>query len=293
MIRCVFLGYMWKVAEVVKEAPGYELLSVGIEPQRARSPEVQSFCFASDQKYFDARKIRQNMEFEALLKERIDLLIVGAFGQILSPEILSKVRFGTINFHPSRLPYYRGGSPLEEQIIQGETLGGVTAHWMVEEVDRGPLIAIQEMPIGPADDYSILYERGHDAARKLMKRLIRSHPGSWPKIKSQIDTPVYKPRTREDGQIDWFFTAAEIDRLVRALGWRGWVKSELKDGKALIIEQVQLEAGAPSDWVPGKVIEAGTYPLIGTREGLLRLKKYKVENPLEKGDLLSSTPKRI
>lgn len=292
VVRCVFLGYMWKIAAVVKNTFGYELLSAGIEPQRMRSHEIQSFCSTSGQQCFDARKIRQNAAFEMLLDNGVDIIIVGAFGQILSPEILSKPRLGTINFHPSRLPQYRGGSPLEEQILRGETLSGVTAHWMSEEVDQGPLIATQDMPINSGDDYPVLYERAHDVAGSLMKQLLQSHPGSWPRIDPQTETPVYKPRPPEDGQIDWSCSAEKIHRLICALGWRGWVQSRLSDGTVVTIEQAQPETGPPGNWMPGKIIEAGNYPLIGTGEGLLRLKKFKVGKFLKKGDKLVSTVNR-
>ena len=288
VIRCVFLGYMWKIAAAVKNTFGYELLSVGIEPQRTRSHEIQSFCSASNQQCFDARKIRKNAAFEMLLETGVDIIVVGAFGQILSPEILSRPRFGTINFHPSRLPQYRGGSPLEEQILRGETLSGVTAHWMSEEVDRGSLIATQDMPINPGDDYPVLYERAHDVAGSLMMQLLQSHPGSWPRIDPQTETPVYKPRLPEDGHIDWSCSAENIRRLVCALGWRGWVQSCLSDGTVITIEQAQSDIGSPGNWMPGKVIEAGNYPLIGTGEGILRLKTFRAGKPLNKGDELVS-----
>jgi methionyl-tRNA formyltransferase len=120
-----------------------------------------------------------------------------------------------------------------------------------------------------------------------MKRLCQSHPSSWPKNILQSDAVISKPRTPEDARVNWSLTAIKIDRLVRALGWRGWVRSELKDGKVITIERVQIVKGVRSDWVPGKAIEGGDYPLIGTQEGLIRLLKYKVETPIKKGDILS------
>jgi methionyl-tRNA formyltransferase len=288
MIRCVFLGYMWKIAEAVQRSPDHDLIAVGIEPQRMRSPEAQRFFDASRQRSFDASKIRQHAEFDALLDGGVDLLIVGAFGQMLSAEILSRVHLGTINFHPSRLPHYRGGSPLEEQLLRGETLGGVSAHWMVEEVDAGALIATREMPITSVDDYPALYERSHSAAGELMASLLRSHPSTWPRIEPDVGTPVCKPRTQADARIHWSESAATIDRLVRALGWRGWPQCHRQDGTVLVIESSSVVSVRPPNSKPGQVMESGPEPLIATGDGLLRLTRFRSERELEIGEVLSS-----
>jgi methionyl-tRNA formyltransferase len=286
MIRCVFLGYMWQIAAAIRENPGYELVSVGIEPQRGLAHEIQSNCEEFNQKTIDARGIRKNSEFRALLKEGVDLLIVGAFGQILSPDILDNVRLGSINFHPSLLPNYRGGSPLEEQILCGETAGGMTAHWLTEEVDQGDIISAQEIIIGPDDNYLALYERTHKAAGELMAQLLKIKPQFWPRIETSIDTSIYRPRSASDGKIYWDQDAEKIHRLVRALGWRGWVRSSIGPDQYLVIEEALVVAGAPQYWMPGLILEAEPYPLIGTAKGLLRLTRFKLGAPLVKGSVL-------
>lgn len=286
MLRCVFLGYMWRIAEAMRRSPGCELVAVGIEPRRTRSPEVERWCAESGVRMFVANGVRRNLEFEAMLGAGVDLLVVGAFGQILSREHLTHVRYGTINFHPSRLPAYRGGSPLEEQLLQGETLGGITAHWVTEQVDKGPLIGVRDLPIGPDDDYSSLYERGHQVAGGLMEMLLRSHPSEWPRLDTDADSPVYAPKTASDGVIDWSDTAEHIDRLVRALGWRGWVRADRAGGTTLTIERSRVERDNLANWIPGLVVEAGDHPLIGTREGLLRLVRFRTEGLLNAGEIL-------
>ena len=288
MIKCVFLGYMWRVASAIRATPGYDLVSVGIEPQRARSRAIETFCADADQKYFDARRVRDNLEFERLLNNGIDLLIVGAFGQILSGDILKRLRFGSVNFHPSRLPSYRGGTPLEEQILQGESQGGVTAHWLSEEVGRGPVIAIEQMPLEPDDDYISLYERSHGVAEGLMKRLLSSHPSSCPRVESVVETPIWKPRSAEDGRIDWTLSANKIHRLVRALGWRDWVRSPISLDKFLVVEEAQIVTREPRDWIPGTLLQTCPHPLVGTGEGLLRLTRFRSDAPLAIGSVLGS-----
>src|SRR5665213_803464 len=122
-IRCVFLGYMWKLARSLIESKNIELIGVGIESQRIRSPEAKLFFEQSGISCFEAAKIRSNDTFASMLENGIDLIVVGAFGQILSPEIIGKVNSNVLNVHTSLLPAYRGGSPIESQILAGDTMG--------------------------------------------------------------------------------------------------------------------------------------------------------------------------
>ena len=79
--------------------------------------------------------------------EEVDLMVVGFYGKILPKKMLEKPKFGALNVHPSLLPKYRGSSPVQTTILNGERETGVTIIQMDEEVDHGPILATREFSI--------------------------------------------------------------------------------------------------------------------------------------------------
>jgi methionyl-tRNA formyltransferase len=289
-LRCVFLGYLWKVARAIREAPRADLLACGIEPQRMRTSDAIRYFDDARIPHFDAGR-PSPPELQALLEGGIDLLVVGAFGRILPVEVFTRARLGTINVHASLLPAYRGGCPIEEQILAGETQGGVTLHWMTEDVDGGPILAAQAFPISSDDAYADVFERCHTYAEALLAEKLREEPSRWPRTPQATTTPVRKPRTMSDDVVNWYAPALDIKRLVQADGWRGWVRTSLPQGD-LVMEQVAIaDAGDPPTGVaPGRVLVAGDAPVIQTGHGSIRLLKATFPRPLVSGEQLPSGP---
>src|SRR5947209_1772518 len=105
-LRCVFLGYLWKVARAIHRSPRARLLAAGVEPQRVRSADAARYFEEEKIRTFDARE-GAAAEIEALMNDGIDLLVVGAYGRILRRELIARPRLGTLNVHASLLPAYR------------------------------------------------------------------------------------------------------------------------------------------------------------------------------------------
>lgn len=289
-LRCAFLGYSWRLAQALHESPAAELVAVGLEPQRLRATEAREFCERAGLAWFDARRIRESPRMSLLLEEGLDLLVVGAFGQILPARILEAPRLGTLNLHPSLLPAYRGGWPIEWQILQGERCGGATLHWMVEAVDAGPLALRRELPIGPRDSYDDVYTRAHAAGEELLRALLLEPVDKWPRTAQPPGPAPVARRSARDGVIDWRRSTALIDRLIRAEGWRGWVRSELSAGD-LVVEAAEPGPAPASSPLPGTVIEAGGNPIVASGDGALRLLRYRSPGPLAAGEKLPSSPR--
>ncbi len=285
-VTVLFLGYLWQVARALHESGAVELVAVGLEPQRARSAEAMAWCESAGVEHFDARRISDNARVREILDEGLDLCVVGAFGQILSTEFLQRPRKGVLNVHFSLLPKYRGGCPIEEQILAGETQGGVSLHWVVEDVDAGPLAAQSRFPIAGNDSYDKVFEQAHVAAGCALVDLLRDPLEAWPRTPQRRGTAPTPPRQRADGLIDWFCSARQIERLVRADGWKGWVRAERDEGVLIVrearVESVVSPAGDLSDadrQSYGTVIEAGAEPLIATGDGALRLLAFEGDAP--------------
>ena len=287
-LRCAFLGYLWRMVRALHKSSRVELLGVGLEPQRSRSPEAEAFCKREGVPCFEARRVDGVGPLAQLLDEGLDLLVVGAFGQILPLSVIDAPRLGTLNLHASRLPAYRGGWPIEWQILRGERRGGATLHWMVEEVDAGPIALCRELPIGERDRYDDVYARCHAAGEAMLAELLELATGEWPRT-PQTPCPAPTPsRSRRDGVIDWRLPASEIDRLVRAEGWRRWVRSELDAGN-LTVEEAEPLPGRGGR--PGEVIVGGESPVVATGEGQLRLLRHTAPVSLPPGQLLPCAPR--
>ena len=103
-----------------------------------------------------------------------DLIVTAAFGQILPKELLDAPRLGCINVHASLLPKYRGGAPIHQAIMDGETETGVTIMYMVEKLDAGDIISQVTVPIEDTDDTGTLFATLSDAGDDLLKETLPS-----------------------------------------------------------------------------------------------------------------------
>lgn len=156
--------------------------------------------------------------FERFRDHRADLGVL-AFVTVIVPErIIQLPRLGTICFHPSLLPRYRGGSAINWQIIRGETRGGLTVFWTDAGIDTGPILLQKEVVIGPDDTTGSLYFEkifplGIDAVDEAVTLIDR---GSAPRIPQDEALATYDPLCRDPQVgIEWTKTAAEIYDLIR------------------------------------------------------------------------------
>lgn len=146
-------------------------------------------------------------------------LAVLAFVTVIVPErVIGLPERGTICFHPSLLPRYRGGSALNWQIIRGETRGGLTVFWTDAGIDTGPILLQKSVVIGPDETTGSLYfdkifPLGLDAIEEAVDLVAA---GRAPRIPQQESLASYDPLCREEHvAIDWLRPAREVYDLVR------------------------------------------------------------------------------
>lgn len=164
-------------------------------------------------------------EFEAILEElNPDLIVVVAFGQILSKRILDIPRLGCINVHASLLPQYRGAAPLHWSVIRGEKKTGVTTMFMDEGLDTGDMLLTAEMDITDTtttgEVHDMLQNMGADVLSETIKRLVA---GTAVRRVQNHEEATYAPLlTKELECIDWTQSAGNIHNLIRGLNpWPG------------------------------------------------------------------------
>jgi methionyl-tRNA formyltransferase len=155
----------------------------------------------------------------ALARWQPDLLVVAAYGQILSKDVLGVAPKGGINVHASLLPKYRGAAPIAWAIYHGETRTGVTIIRMSTALDAGDVLAQQAIAIGPQETAGELEARlaplGGRLALAVIEQIAAGTSRGVPQDRSQV---TKAPKlTKEHGLIDWTRPARGVCNQIRAM----------------------------------------------------------------------------
>lgn len=162
--------------------------------------------------------VRSGDGFGSLQALEPDALVVVAYGEILSADILRIPRLGSVNVHFSLLPRWRGAAPVQRAILAGDDRTGITVMLMDEGMDTGPILATAETAIEPDEDAGTLGARLADRGGSLLVDTLRRFDAGELEPRAQPDegaTPAPKPRP-EERMIDWSDDADAIVRRVRA-----------------------------------------------------------------------------
>jgi methionyl-tRNA formyltransferase len=159
-------------------------------------------------------------EFVAALRGHApDVLLVAAYGEILREDVLALAPRGPFNVHASLLPRWRGASPIQQAILQGDARTGVTIQRMVRALDAGDIVLQRELEIGTDESAGELAVRlaalGADAAVEALERIESGRATYTPQDPDRIS--VCRKLDKQAGHVDWTRPATEIARLVRAM----------------------------------------------------------------------------
>ncbi len=230
---------------------------------------------------FQPASLRDSGEIEHLRNLKADVVIVVAFGQILSQDVLDIPEYGCLNIHPSLLPKYRGPSPIVHAILAGDKKTGASIMLLNAGTDTGPVIAQNEVSVGPEDTAETLENKLAETGAELLlktlpawfeRKLVPSHQDN--------DRATYTRQiSKEDGLLDWQLTAPELERRVRAFSpWPGcytrWQGKKLK-----VLDAVSLTCDEEME--PGRVVSlADKYEIpagVSTAAGVLGLGRIQLE----------------
>lgn len=166
---------------------------------------------------FQFHKVRVD-GVETLKNLNADLFVTCAYGQIISDEIINSAKFGTINVHFSLLPAYRGASPVQSALMQGEKTTGVTIMRTDAGIDTGDIIKQKSIEILDDDDTPSLLNKLATISVELLKDVLpKIEDGSVKYIKQGENFSYFKMIKKEDGLIDFTRTSLEIFNITRAL----------------------------------------------------------------------------
>lgn len=182
-------------------------------------PPVKEFALKKGLPVFQFEKIRSAEGIEALKDFAPDLMVTAAFGQLLSQENLDIPKYGCINVHGSLLPKYRGAAPIQQAVIDGEKITGVTTMMTDIGMDTGDILLRKQTEIGENETFGELYDRlavlGAELLSETINKLIDGTLERIPQNESEA-TKCGKIK-KEDALIDFSKPAVQIHNLVRGL----------------------------------------------------------------------------
>jgi len=212
-----------KVLEELYNSRQYEILAVVCQPDRKSSRNkivfspVKQFALEKGLRLFQPNKTIDILSKLVFLNPEI--FLVCAYGEIIPEDILKIPEYGCVNFHASLLPKYRGASPINAVIANGEEETGVTVMRMVKKMDAGDIIYQQSVKIASDETYSSLYEKlcttMAGVAYSVIGSLFCKHLIETPQKESEA-TFCYKIK-RENEKINWNEPNFKIEAFVRSL----------------------------------------------------------------------------
>lgn len=255
---------------------GYNVKAVITQPDRPKgrgnkltiSP-VKEFALSKGIPVFQPEKIKNEPEILNNLKP--DLMITAAFGQILSKENLDAAPLGCVNVHGSLLPKYRGSSPIQWAVINGEEETGITTMYTALGVDCGDIILQESIKIGKNETAGELFDRlAVLGAEVLIKTVKLIEEGKAPRIPQNEEEATHFPMLdKQKAKIDFSNSAKQIENLVRGLNpwpvaWASCADEVVKIYSAHVLDK-------KSDKAPGEIIFADKDNgiLVATGDGVL------------------------
>lgn len=287
-MRVIFAGTPEIAVPSLKAVAGeHEIVAVLTNPDRAKgrgkkmqfSP-VKEAALELGLNVLQPQKL--NAEFREIAADlKPDILICIAYGKIFGPAFLALFPEGGINLHPSRLPDFRGPSPLNSIILRGDEEGAITVQTLAKEMDSGDILLQKTLIIDERETAETLTERvaleGGDCLIEVLKGL---EDGSIvPRPQDHSKATFCGLIGKNDGLMDWSLPAVELDRVVR--GYTPWPHGfTFWNGLRLNIIEAHPYAEEASGTVPGEVIGMDKKEgiLIQTGEGILAVSRLQLQS---------------
>ena len=264
---------------------GHDVAAVFTQPDRPAgrgqaetASAIKRFALERGLRVEQPQKLRDPAVLATLRTLSPQVIAVAAYGKILPKAMLELPPLGAINVHGSLLPRHRGAAPIQRAILVGDATTGITIMQMNEGMDTGDMLLHEATEIRADDTAATLGERLAEIGARLLVEALDGVERGTIVARPQNDAeatlaPLVK---KEDGEIDWRRSAAEIERAVRA--FTPWPSAYTKlGGKLLKLHRaVVVDTAAPAN--PGTVVDAGGDDLdIATGAGTLRILELQLE----------------
>lgn len=204
---------------------GHDVVAVVTQPDKPKGrgksllmSEVKKKALEYDIPVYQPVKVRAEEFIDVLREINPEVIVVVAFGQILSKTILDLPKYGCINIHGSLLPMYRGAAPIQWAVLDGVKESGVTTMRMDEGIDTGDMIMKTVVPLDAKETYGSLNDKlAAKGAELLIETLKVVENGTAVYTKQEGESCYAKMLNKHLGEIDFTKPACEIERLIRGL----------------------------------------------------------------------------
>ena len=286
-MNIVFMGTPdFAVPSLKKLIEKHNVMAILTQPDKPRGrgkkkaySDVKQEGIKHDIPIYQPVKLKEDRELIEKLKEmKPDFMIVVAFGQLLTKEVLDIPKYGCINLHGSLLPMYRGAAPINWAIIKGEKVSGNTTMLMDVGLDTGDMLMKDEIEISEdmtaGELYDILKERGSDLLLETIDGIVNNTIVP----EKQTDETFYaKMLDKKIAVISWDNSAEEIHNLIRGLNPWPIAYTDYKEDRMKIFESEVLNEKTSK--TPGTIIEVSKKGMkVACKDSVLLVKKVQFPN---------------
>lgn len=288
-MRIIFMGtgeialptLQWLISRRDKGS-NHELVAVYTQPNKPvgrkhllTPPEVKVIAEQHGIPVMQPESLKESDALEHFAAFQPDLAVVMAYGQILPRKIIEVPSIACVNLHASLLPRFRGASPIQAAIREGDAETGITLMHVVAKLDAGDMILKESIPILPGETGGSLHDRLALLGPRVLERGLGELMTQSLRAERQDETLVtYSGKLlREDGEVDWSKDAAAIERMIRAYEpWPGTTTELILGGekRKLKIHPTALVTPGTSA-PPGTVLESGPRLVVNCGSGALVL----------------------
>ena len=286
-MNIVFMGTPdFAVPSLQKLVENHNVTAVLTQPDKPKGrgkkmvySEVKEEALKHDIPVYQPIKLREDKELIEKLKElNPDFIVVVAFGQILTREVLDIPKYGCVNLHGSLLPMYRGAAPIQWAVIRGEKVSGNTTMLLDEGVDTGDMLLKEEVEITDnmtaGELFDTLKERGADLLLKTIDGLVNN---TIVPQKQEGETFYAKMLNKEIANICWDKDAQEIHNLIRGLNPWPIAYTSYNNDRMKIFESAVLNE--ESNKAPGTIIDVSKEGIkVSCAKNVLLIKKVQFPN---------------
>lgn len=261
--------------------PRFKVLALFTQPDKefGRNKEIKKTATKIEAenlgiKVYQPEKLSSEKELlEEIKKMKPDFLLTFAYGQILNQDWLEVPQVAPINIHASLLPKYRGASPIQMSILNGDEKTGITVMKMVKKMDAGPFYVQHETALNDLNSDELFSKIAELSSELLADDLLKIAEGLDPQDQDEAKATYCKKVSRDDGHLDFNKNSDEILRMFRAFHpWPGvWASWDDKRVKFLRIEKSERKLS------PAKVdCDSGIY--IGTKDASVKILELQMES---------------
>jgi len=245
---------------------------------------------------FQPERIRT--DYQTILDEKPDLIVVAAYGQMIPDIVLDYPKIRPLNVHASLLPKYRGGSPMQRAIMNGDLTTGVTVMFMASKMDSGPILGQREIPILEPDDVGTMETKLALIGKELLVELLPFVISGDIRAKDQDESRVtfaYNIKPKEE-KVDFSQGARSVFNHVRAFHPRPLAYT-LVDGKKLkLYETEAIDTDMYPESKNGEIVYSGKDKVyVKAGKGVVSLKRvqYEGKKPMDIADFMNGQGRNL